>query len=143
MEDTFVEMYMIKLTDIEGIGVTFSKMLLDAGIDSQKTLLEVCATRRGRENLAKKTQIHLKLILKWTNQADLARISGIGGEYGELLERAGVDSVIELAQRNPESLHAIMAETNERLSLVRHVPGLHQIKDWVAQAKSLPKVVSH
>lgn len=132
---------MTKLTDIEGIGVTFSKRLLNTGIEWQHQLLETCAKRKGREELAQQTGIHHKLILKWTNQADLARISGIGEEYSELLERTGVNSVMELAQRNPESLHNRMLDTNERLALVRHVPGLNQIEDWISQAKALPRAV--
>ena len=79
--------------------------------------------------------------MKWTNQADLARINGIGEEYSELLERAGVDTVKELAQRNPASLHEIMLETNDRMKLVRQPPGLNQVEDWIAQAKILPRAV--
>ncbi|MCC5792704.1 MAG: DUF4332 domain-containing protein [Legionellaceae bacterium] len=134
---------MAKLTQIEGIGVKFSQILQDAGIDDQEQLLAACAQRKGREKLATQTGISHKLILKWTNQADLARIHGIGEEYAELLERSGVDSVPELAQRNPDSLYEMLQKTNARLKLVRQTPAVSQISDWIEQAKSLPRAVFH
>src|SRR5690606_5587850 len=91
------ERVMSRLTQIEGIGLKFADLLQQAGIDDQAKLLEACSTRKGRDTIAEQTGISHKLILKWTNQADLARISGIGEEYAELLERSGVDSVPELA----------------------------------------------
>lgn len=134
---------MKKLTDIEGIGLSYSKKLAQAGIGNQSQLLRNCSKRSQREQLARETGISAKLILKWTNQADLARIKGIGEEYGELLERSGVDSVPELAQRNAESLCQMISNTNHRLHLVRHKPGLQMISDWIDQAKHLPKAVFH
>lgn len=132
---------MAKLTQIEGIGAEFSKLLQSIGIEEQFQLLQTCGERGGRERVAKETGISGKLILKWTNQADLARISGIGEEYAELLERAGVDTVPELAQRNADTLLAMLQETNDRLNLVRHVPGLPQVKSWIEQAKNLPRMI--
>jgi len=134
---------MKKLTQIEGIGLSYSKKLAQAGIGDQSQLLSTCSKRSRREQLARETGISVKLILKWTNQADLARIKGVGEEYGELLERTGVDSVPELAQRNAESLCEMIAKTNHRLHLVRHEPGLNKVSDWIDQAKHLPKVVFH
>ena len=132
---------MAKLTQIEGIGAKYYQLLESIGIEDQYQLLQTCGERGGRERVAKETGISGKLILKWTNQADLARVNGIGEEYAELLERSGVDTVPELAQRNPESLLTMLQETNERLSLVRHVPGLPQVVSWIAQAKNLPRVI--
>jgi predicted flap endonuclease-1-like 5' DNA nuclease len=83
------------------------------------------------------------LILEWVNLADLLRIKGLGEEFSDLLEEAGVDTVPELAQRNPENLHQKMVEVNEAKNLVRRVPGLAQVTDWVAQAKELPRVITY
>ena len=132
---------MAKLTQIEGIGAKFSKLLVSIGIEDQFQLLQTCAERSGRERVAKETGISSKLILKWTNQADLARISGVGEEYAELLERSGVDTVPELAQRNAESLLAMLTEANDRLKLVRQVPGIQQVQSWISQAKNLPRMI--
>ena len=134
---------MYKLIDIEGIGEKYAAMLKVAGIENQTQLLETCGQRNSRETLAEKTGISHKLILKWTNQADLARIKGIAEEYGELLERSGVDSVPELAQRNAEHLYHSLRETNEQLKLVRHLPGLTQVETWVTEAKNLPRAVHY
>lgn len=132
---------MVKLTEIEGIGEQYSQQLKSIGIEDQFQFLRACSERTGREKVAQQTGISSKLILKWTNQADLARINGIGEEYAELLERSGVDTVPELAQRNPESLHNKLQETNEKLALVRQTPGLAQVTSWITQAKDLPRMI--
>lgn len=134
---------MHKLTQIEGIGAKYAEMLKQAGIEDQDDLLKTCSSRRGRFKLSNQTGISHKLILKWTNQADLARISGIGEEYAELLEKAGVDSIPELAHRNPEHLYDTLKQKNEVSHLVRHTPGLSQVVIWVEQAKKLPRAVYH
>lgn len=134
---------MHKLSDLEGIGPKYAEMLKRVGIESQEDLLKTCNSRRGRFKISEQTGISHKLILKWTNQADLARIHGIGSEYAELLERAGVDSIPELAHRNPEQLHHFLKEKNDKFHLVRHIPGLSQIVTWIEQAKTLPRAVYH
>lgn len=98
---------------------------------------------RVQNNLAKKTGITEKLILKWANHADLIRIKGIGGEYSELLEAAGVDTVPELAKRKPENLYAKMVEVNEAKKLVRKLPTQMQVEDWIKQAANLPRVLKY
>jgi predicted flap endonuclease-1-like 5' DNA nuclease len=104
---------MSSLSIIEGIGEVYEKKLKEAGVSSIEELLAACASRTGRGKLAESTGISDKLILKWANHADLARIKGIGGEYAELLEASGVDTVPELANRKPENLFARMNEVNE------------------------------
>lgn len=99
--------------------------------------------KKGRDALAEKTGISDKLILKWANRADLDRISGVGSEYADLLEAAGVDTVPELAQRKPENLHKKMVEVNEEKNLVRKMPTLKQVEDWVDQAGKLPRVLNY
>ncbi len=134
---------MNKLTQIEGIGSKYSEMLKRIGIEDQDDLLRVCSSRRGRFTLASKTGISHKLILKWTNQADLARVNGIDEEYAELLEKAGVDSIPELAHRNPEHLYTALKQKNDISHLVRQTPGLPQVEHWVNEAKKLPRLVYH
>lgn len=99
--------------------------------------------KKAEQNLLKKTGISDKLILKWTNHADLNRIKGVGGQYAELLEASGVDTVVELATRNPENLFKKMTEVNKEKELVRNLPTLVQVEDWVKQAAYLPRVMQH
>ena len=132
-----------KLADIEGIGPVYAEKLASAGLKSQEKLLEAGATTASRKKIAAESGCTEKQILNWVNRADLARVSGIGGQYADLLECAGVDTVPELAQRNAENLHVKMTEVNEEKSLVRKLPTAGQVADWVAQAKELPRAVNY
>lgn len=134
---------MASLVNIEGIGESYAQKLREAGVASQEELLEMGASRAGRQELAEKTGISSKLVLEWVNQADLCRIRGVGEEYADLLEAAGVDTVPELAQRNPDNLSAKLGQVNEEKELVRQMPSISQVRDWVAQAKELPRVVEY
>lgn len=136
-------MIMAKLTEIEGIGDTYAAKLAAQGIDSQADLLDRCCTRGGRERVSQDCDISPTLILKWTNRADLARIKGVGEEYADLLECAGVDTVPELAQRNPENLHAKMEEVNQEKNLVRAMPSAGQVAGWVDEANQLDRVIEY
>lgn len=134
---------MAKLVEIEGIGEVYAGKLKDHGIDTQEELLAKCASPAGRRELEEKTEISGKLILKWANRADLARVSGVGEEYADLLEYSGVDTVPELAQRNAENLHAKMEEVNSEKNLVHQLPSASQVAGWVEQAKGLPRVLEY
>ena len=134
---------MAKLSEIEGIGESYEAKLNDAGVNSMEELLQVCSTKKGRVDLAERTGISEKMILKWANHADLARIKGVGGEYAELLEAAGVDTVPELATRKAENLYGKMVEVNEAKSLVRKLPTEKQVADWIEQEKDLPRVMQY
>ena len=134
---------MASLEKIEGIGAVYAGKLAELGIKTTEALLEKGASPKGRKEIAEKSDISSKLILRWINMADLFRIKGIGEEYSDLLEAAGVDTVPELAQRNAENLHAKMAEVNEEKKLVRQIPGKQMVIDWVAEAKTLPRVVTY
>ena len=134
---------MTKLSEIEGIGETYSAKLESAGVSSLENLLSNCCEKKGRKEIAEKSGISEKQILNWVNRADLSRIKGVSTQYADLLEYAGVDTVPELAQRNPENLQLKMAEVNEDKHLVRKVPTTSQVQDWVSQAKELPRVVTH
>jgi len=134
---------MTKLTTIEGIGPAFAERLKQANVNSCEALLKQGATSSGRSAIVEASGIDASRILKFVNHADLCRIKGVGGEYSELLEAAGVDSVPELAQRNAENLTAKMSEVNAAKKLVRNAPSAKQVSAWVAQAKTLPRVVTH
>ena len=132
-----------KIIDVEGIGPVYAEKLLAAGIVDTEMLLEKCAKPAGRKALAEETGIADSLILKWTNHADLFRIKGVGPQFSELLEAAGVDTVKELRNRKPENLAAKVLEINEQKHLVRRVPVLKEIIKMVNQAKELPPMMTY
>ncbi len=134
---------MTKLSEIEGIGAVYSAKLEQGGITSVESLLSTCCDKKGRKQQAEALDISEKLLLGWVNRADLARIKGISTQYADLLEAAGVDTVPELAQRNADNLHARMVEVNSAKKLVRQVPSLAQVQDWVSQATDLPRVMTY
>ena len=134
---------MTDITVIEGIGPAYAEKLAGAGVTSCEGLLEQGATKSGRQEIIDASGMSPALILKFVNHADLCRVKGIGGEYAELLEASGVDTVPELAQRNAENLAAKMAEVNEDKQLVRALPSADTVGGWVDQAKDLPRVITH
>lgn len=134
---------MAKISDIEGVGDSYAAKLKEAGIDTVEELLEAGASAKGRELIEEKTGIAHKLVLKWVNHADLFRIKGVAGQFAELLEASGVDTVPELAQRNAANLAAKMEEVNAEKNLTNRVPNESEVEKWVAEAKSLPRVVTH
>ncbi|MEM9042493.1 MAG: DUF4332 domain-containing protein [Actinomycetota bacterium] len=134
---------MTKIIDIEGIGPVYAKKLASAGVSTTGALLKTAATSAGRKDLAVRADVTTNQVLEWVNRADLMRIKGVGTQYSDLLEASGVDTVVELAQRNAVNLCAKMAEVNAEKNLVRQVPGLDQVTSWVAQASDLPRVLTY
>jgi predicted flap endonuclease-1-like 5' DNA nuclease len=132
-----------KLTDIEGVGSAYAAKLQAIGVETTDDLLAQGTTPKGRQDLADKSGISGKLILEWINHLDLERVKGIGWEYADLLEEAGVDTVPELAQRNAANLHQKLVEINDTKNLVRKLPSENQVADWVTQAKDLPRVIQY
>ena len=133
----------MNIIDVEGIGPVYAGQLEGVGVKTTDDLLERGATEKGREELESASGIGHALILKWVNRVDLYRINGIGSEYSDLLEVAGVDTVPELAQRNAANLTETLAEANAARNLVRRLPTLEMVTDWIEQAKSLPRVVQY
>jgi predicted flap endonuclease-1-like 5' DNA nuclease len=134
---------MAKLEIIEGIGPVYAEKLRAAGIGSVSALLRAGATPEGRRDLEEKTGIGHEYILDWVNRADLMRIRGIGEEYSDLLEWAGVDTVPELAQRSADNLYKKILEVNEEKELVRRPPTRDMVARWIEQAKTLERAVSY
>jgi predicted flap endonuclease-1-like 5' DNA nuclease len=134
---------MTKLIVVEGIGETYAQKLQQVGIVTVVALLKAGASPKGRQEIAEKTGISHKLILEWVNRVDLFRVKGIGEEYSDLLEAAGVDTIPELAQRNAENLYAKLEEVNDAKRLVRRLPTLAQVANWIEQAKALPRIVTY
>lgn len=132
-----------KIIDVEGIGEVYAKKLIDAGINTIEELLEKCAKPAGRKDLAEKADISPKLILTWTNHADLMRIDGVGPQFSELLEAAGVDTVKEFKHRLAENLQPKLEEINAQKHLVGRVPALKEVEKMIAQAKELPAVMEY
>lgn len=132
-----------KVIDIEGVGASYAEKLTAAGVVTTAQLLDKCATPAGRKALAEETGISDKLILKWANHADLFRVNGVGPQFAELLEAAGVDTVKELAHRKAENLAAKMEEVNAEKKLVRRVPVVSEVQKMVDFAKELPGVLTY
>lgn len=128
---------------IEGIGRSNARTLRKAGIRTTEKLLRRAGNRSGRKELAKRTDLDEKAILEWVNRADLMRVKGVGEEYSDLLEAAGVDTCKELKHRNPASLLQKMTQVNSKKRLVRRLPTEVMVERWVEHAKQLPAVVSH
>ncbi len=134
----------MKISDIEGIGPVYADKLAAAGVATTESLLERGGSRKGRQELADASGVSAAQILDWVNRADLYRIKGIGSEYSDLLEKAGVDTVAELAQRNATNLAtAITKLVGGGTSIVRRVPTESEIGGWIEQAKALPRAVDY
>jgi predicted flap endonuclease-1-like 5' DNA nuclease len=131
------------LIDIEGIGPVYAEKLASMGLRTTSDLLQAGANPKGREDLAVASGISKKLILRWVNQADLFRIKGVGEQYADLLEAAGVDTVPELAQRRADNLTKKLVKVNEEKRLVRRTPTEAQVAAWIEAAKGLPRAVTY
>ncbi|WP_296754619.1 DUF4332 domain-containing protein [Thiobacillus sp.] len=132
-----------KIEDIEGIGPVLGEKFRAAGVKDTDSLLQNALTAAQRKTLAEKTGLTEARILKFANMADLYRISGVGSEYSELLEAAGVDTVPELAQRNAANLVQAMTAVNQEKKLTRQVPTESEVGRWIEQAKTLPRMIEH
>ena len=132
-----------KIQEIQGIGPAYAEKLIAAGITTSDLLLEKGQTPKGRKELEEATGLSSKLILTWVNHADLFRVKGIGPQFAELLEAAGVDTVKELATRNAENLASKMLEVNEAEHRVKRVPVVAEVQKMIDLAKELPGVVTY
>ncbi len=130
----------MKIIDIEGIGPAYAAKLTKAGIRSTDALLKRGANQRGREEVARTAGVTRNQVLEWVNRADLYRVKGVGRQYSDLLEKSGVDTVVELSNRVAENLYKKMMEVNKAKNLVNQMPGVKQVKKWIAQAKKLPRL---
>lgn len=134
---------MAKLVDIEGVGRVNAAKLQKAGVRSTGSLLKKAGTRKGREEIVKLSRIDKDLILQWVNHVDLYRIKGVGSEFADLLEAAGVDTVVELSKRDAKKLVETLAKVSAKGNLTNRVPTVKMVKGWIAQAKKLPRAVSY
>jgi len=134
---------MAKIIDVEGIGTKYAEKLKKAGVASTDALLKAGSTPKGRKQLSEATGIDDGVILQWVNHVDLYRIKGVGSEYSDLLEAAGVDTIPELAQRKAVNLIQKMTAVNKEKKLVRKLPVEAQVADWIEQAKKLPRVITY
>jgi predicted flap endonuclease-1-like 5' DNA nuclease len=132
-----------RIEDIEGIGKVYGDKLRAAGVKDTEALLGKCATPKERAALAAATGISDALVLKFANRADLMRVKGVGEEYADLLEAAGVDTVPELAQRKAANLHAAIETVNAAKKLVRQAPSLKAVQGWIAAAKEMPRALHY
>jgi len=133
----------MSIEEIEGIGPKYSDMLKAAGVVKVSELLAAGGAPQGRMQLAQRSGINETLILKWVNMSDLFRIRGVASQMSELLEASGVDTVKELRHRNSQNLVDKMHEVNAEKQIVKKVPSVTQIADWIEQAKTLQPLVSY
>jgi predicted flap endonuclease-1-like 5' DNA nuclease len=133
----------MKVIDIEGISTAYAAKLLKAGIRTVEGLLKDGASPKGRKEIAAASGIDQTLVLEWVNRADLYRIKGVGKQYSDLLEKAGVDTVVELSKRVAANLYTKMVEVNQAKNLVNGMPGVKKVEGWIAQAKKMPRVVTY
>lgn len=132
-----------KIEEIEGIGGVYGEKLSGAGIDTTDALLQACGTPAGRKSLAETAGISEKMLLTWANMADLMRINGVGKQFAELLEAAGVDTVKELKHRNAANLADKMTEINEQKNLTNGAVSENQVAGWIEQAKTMDPAISY
>lgn len=132
-----------KVIEIEGVGEKYAGLLVKADISTVDELLDAGATRSGRKKIADATGISDKLILRWVNHADLMRIKGVGGQFAELLEAAGVDTVKEFARRVPANLHTALEATNELRHLCGRVPSESELEKMISEAKALESKIEY
>lgn len=133
----------MKILDLQGVGPVFARKLAAAGIRSTEALLKQGGSPAGRKEIANKTGISDDLVLRWVNHADLCRIKGIGPQFAELLEKAGVDTIVELKKRVASNLYAKMVEANGKFNIANALPGEKQVAAWIVAAKELPRAVSY
>ena len=133
----------MNIIDIEGIGPAYAKKLDKVGLKTVEGLLKAGASPKGRKERAEKSGIDVTLVLEWVNRADLYRIKGVGKQYSDLLEKAGVDTVVELSKRVAANLNKKMEEVNKAKNLINGMPGEKRVEDWIAQAKKLPRIISY
>jgi hypothetical protein len=138
-----VQKYKDALEYVEGIGAVYGEKLKAIGLLTPLDLLSKGRFPKGREEIARQTGISMKLILDWVNHIDLYRINGVDADYAELLVKSGVDSVLELAQRNPSHLHEKITSVNEEKKLARTQPTFEQVQGWIERAKTLPRVIHY
>ena len=132
-----------KIDEIEGIGSTYAVKLKDAGVHTTEEYLQTCCDTKGRKAFAEKTGLTEQQLLKWANMADLMRVSGIGSEYSELLEAAGVDTIKELRTRNVANLASKMEEINNQKNLCRTTPSTKTVEKWVEQAENMKPMITY
>lgn len=134
---------MYKIIDIQGIGETYAQKLSEIGIRTASDLLDKCKTSSGRKAVETQTGISGKLILTWTNHADLFRVTGIGPQFAELLEAAGVDTVRELGHRVPENLQQNLEQVNAEKNLTNRVPSVRELQKMIEEAKGCPSIMEY
>jgi predicted flap endonuclease-1-like 5' DNA nuclease len=131
-----------KLEEIEGIGPFFAQRLAAAGVHDSDELLKRCATDEGRRQIASYAAVGTQQLETWMHQADLMRVSGIGGAFGRLLEASGVQSVEALSRREPENVVNLLHRVNEEQRIARAVPSLKTVSKWVRRARELQPLES-
>ena len=132
-----------RIDEIEGIGPSYAKKLAKVKITNTDHFLKLCCDKKGRKQIAEQSDIRERLILNWANKADLMRVNGVGSQYSELLEAAGVDTVKELRNRNADNLAKKMTEVNEAKNLCNACPSVKDVQKWIDESKGMTPLITH
>jgi len=131
------------IEEIQGIGPAYGKQLSAAGIVTTQDLLELCATPAGRDKIGEACGLSTDQLLSFANMADLMRVSGVGKQFAELLHAAGIDTVKELAARNPDNVAEKLAAVNADKNLAKAVPSAGQLQEWISAAASMDAILTY
>lgn len=132
-----------KVELISGMTEDVALALNMQGVKYSHHLLERVRTPSQRRLLAHELGVDEKVVLRWANHADLIRIHGIGPQYAEFFEAAGVDTVRELAHRVPENLVAKLEEVNAANPMTKRIPALKEVKRYVKEAQQLEPMLEY
>jgi predicted flap endonuclease-1-like 5' DNA nuclease len=127
---------------IEGIGSLRGRLLNGMGVRTVDDFLSVGSTRVGRQRIASRLGVSYRMVLSWLQRGDLLRVKGVGSQYSELLESAGVSSVADLSSRDGLVLWRTLRGVNREKRLVRRVPPRETVEMWVYNAKKLNPIIS-
>lgn len=127
---------------IEGVGKIYAKKLRSIGVRQTHDLLDLCRDAEGRDRLAKYLKVSSKEVSRWTSMADLMRVSGIGGQFAELLEAANVSTIEDLMNQKGDQLAQRLNEINNKKNMARNVPDSSRVGEWVKQASKMESYVT-
>jgi len=120
------------IEEIEGIGPAFGKRFRGIGINTTCDLANAYLRDNGASKKAsKKLDINLDAIKSWASMADLMRISGVGGQFAEIIQTVGISSRDALRKANAKTLYNKMEEYNAQHSIVPEVPSQTMVESWI------------
>lgn len=127
------------LVTIKGVGPGYSERFNEAGIPGINSYLAKTATAEARKAVAEKTGFTTSQLQQWRDQVDLTRVKGVGQSYVDLLHRADVWTMSQLARANAAGIAAAIKKVDVP-GMPDQLPGEEQISKWIGEAKKLSKI---